>query len=132
MSLILCICGNVYLLLYELYRYYDLAAYRYVEMGTPEYDRYVQLYGGFLKYLRYVPYAPRKQGAWMVNWREPCSYHIVSYIKKLLMMFALAVFYERAEVQMAALVMIQIGEILRFWFVWPFRSRFYNWLRFSL
>jgi hypothetical protein len=48
------------------------------------------------------------------------------------MMFALAIFYERAEVQMAAIILIQIGEIIRFCLVWPFRSRLYNWFRLTL
>lgn len=131
-SVILCIVANLYLFGYQLYRYYDLAAYRYVEINSPDYERYVQLYGGFLKYLRYVEYKPRKEGAWKFNWREPCSYHIVSYIKKVLMMFALAIFYERAEVQVSILILIQAGEIVRFALVWPFRSRFYNWFRLAL
>lgn len=53
-SLVLCILCNLYLFFFELYRYYDLAAYPYAEINTPEYERYVLLYGGFLKYLRYV------------------------------------------------------------------------------
>ena len=48
------------------------------------------------------------------------------------MMVALPLFYSATYAQMGTLFAIQMLEVLRVWFVWPFVSRVRNWLRLSL
>ncbi len=68
--------------------------YSYSEPDTPEYEELIVKYGSILKHIRYKEYK-YEYGckSTMKNWFKPYNYHIISYVKKLLMMLAFPIFY---------------------------------------
>ena len=53
LSLGICICCNVYFLMYQLYIYYDMINYPKAKIGNVSYDEYVLKYGSILKNIRF-------------------------------------------------------------------------------
>lgn len=65
-------------------------------------------------------------------WLRPHNYHILSYIKKFMMMLSFPIFYKFGFAQVVALVTIQFVEILRFIFTWPYIQKWRNVFRLTL
>ena len=63
---------------------------------------------------------------------RPHNYHIISYIKKMMMMLALPLFYNYVYAQISALILIQIIEIVRLSITWPYTSKWRNVVRLVL
>lgn len=66
------------------------------------------------------------------HWFRPYNYHILSYYKKLLMVISLPIFYGTIHAQAFVLIFLQILEILRFIFTWPYYRRWRNIVRLCL
>jgi hypothetical protein len=66
------------------------------------------------------------------HWLRPYNYHLLSYYKKFIMIISLPLFYSVLYAQMSVLFVLQLIEIVRFWFTWPFVSNKRNCFRLSL
>lgn len=131
-SLILLILINIYYMVYHVRRFYDFLRYPNVDLTSKEYDHYVIKYGYMLKNLKFMEYDD-KASCWNVrNWLRPYNYHTLSYVKKFAMMMAFTCFYYQGFAQPIALVIVQVGEIVRFCLTWPYRHRWRNIYRLVL
>jgi hypothetical protein len=85
-----------------------------------------------LRFIRFSEY-PEEERCWSLKlWIRPYNYHTISYVKKFAMMMALTTFYSEAFAQPLVLVAIQVCEIIRFCFTWPFCSKWRNVYRLVL
>lgn len=56
----------------------------------------------------------------------------MSYVKKLLMMLTFPIFYYSGQAQIICLVILQVGEVVRFCLTWPFSKKWRNIYRLLL
>lgn len=130
-SFFFCLFMLGYYLAYELYIYYDLFQYPEAHINTRSYLVYATKYGYFLSKIRYKEYDI--SAGWSPRvWFRPYNYHILSFYKKFMMMICLPIFHEQPYTQTICLVLLQLAEILRFYFTWPFASRLRNIFRLFL
>lgn len=66
------------------------------------------------------------------HWFRPYNYHILSYYKKLMMVISLPLFYDTIHAQAGVLIFLQLMEILRFIFTWPYHKKWRNIFRLVL
>lgn len=66
------------------------------------------------------------------HWFRPYNYHILSYYKKLMMIVSLPLFYDTLHAQAAVLIFLEVLEIMRLVFTWPFTKRWRNVVRLLL
>lgn len=129
----MCIAIAIYYLLYHVYRYYDMMEFSYVELDSPQYVEYVTKYGSILKNIRFQEYKfDYGCSSACRNWLKPYNYHTMSYVKKLLMMLTFPIFYYSGQAQIICLVVIQVGEVVRFCITWPFSKKWRNVYRLLL
>lgn len=131
-SIVLCLLINIYYLLYHVYRYHDLMRYPKVELDTLDYDYFVVRYGHMLRNIRFLEYRNDERCYGFRNWFRPYNYATVGYVKKFAMMMAFTCFYYESFAQPIALLVIQIGEIVRLCLTWPYASKWRNIYRLVL
>lgn len=131
-SLVVCLAVTLYFLGYFAFRYWDFLRYPGLAITSPEYSYFVDKYGAMLRFIRFSEY-PEEQKCWSFRlWFRPYNYHTLSYVKKFAMMMAFTAFYYETFAQPIALVVIQVGEIVRFCLTWPFNAKWRNVYRLTL
>lgn len=123
---------SIYYLVYHVHRYHELLKLPLLDPISDEYAALVDKYGSLLKNIRYQESSAYGSCLPFRAYFQPQCYHIVSYIKKLLMMLTFPLFYEQGNIVLGVLTAIQLLEIVRFCVTWPFAKRWRNWLRFAL
>lgn len=90
-------------------------------------------YGSILKNIRFEEYKfDYGCSSACRNWLKPYNYHTMSYVKKLLMMLTFPIFYYSGQAQIICLVILQVGEVVRFCLTWPFSKKWRNIYRLLL
>lgn len=128
------ICGIIclYYLVYHVHRYHQLLSLPLLDPCCEEYKLLVEKYGSLLKNIRFQEAAAYRKCLPIRAYFQPQLYHVVSYIKKLLMMLAFPFFYDSGSTVLAVLIALQCLEIGRFCLTWPFAKRWRNWMRLAL
>lgn len=131
-SVAVCILVTTYYLVYHVHRYHELLKLPLMDPMSPEYGTLIEKYGSILKNIRYQEASSYGTCLPIRAYFQPQCYHIVSYVKKLLMMLVFPFFYDSGQAVLGLLVCIQLLEIVRFCVTWPFAKRWRNWLRLVL
>lgn len=125
-SMIICVLVTVYYLLYHTYRYYELMEFPLLDPECERYHELIEKNGSILRNMRHEDITLGKGCMPVRSFFKPHSYHIVSYIKKILMMLTFPLFYSNGKIALIILFIIQLGEIIRFCLTWPFAKRWRN------
>lgn len=131
-SAIVAIFVAVYYLIYQVYRYHDIMDFPMVEPQSERYTEIITKYGSILKNIRFIEFDYQKGCLPIKGYFRPHAYHIVAYIKKLLMMLTFPLFYVNGSAALGILMAIQAFEIIRFCVTWPFAKKWRNITRLCL
>lgn len=131
-SVVIACLISLYYLLYHVHRYHELLKLPLLDPISDQYKDFVEKYGSLLKNIRYQEASAYGKCLPIRAYFQPQCYHVVSYVKKLLMMLAFPFFYETGDIVLGVLIGIQLLEIARFCLTWPFAKRWRNWLRLVL
>lgn len=131
-SAIVAILVAVYYLIYQVYRYHDIMDFPLIEPQSERYTEIVTKYGTILKNIRFMEFDYQKGCMPIKGFFRPHAYHIVAYVKKLLMMLTFPLFYVSGNTALLLLMVIQVFEIIRFCLTWPYAKRWRNITRLCL
>ena len=124
-SLAISIVASLYFLCYELYVFYRLIPYPFVELMSKKFSYYVERYSFFLRDLRYEEY--KHLSPWSFrHLLRPYNYQILSFFRLLMVLAALPLFTDFTHGAISCLVGIQFLEIIRFLLTWPFYALWRN------
>lgn len=131
-SAIIALLVALYYLIYQVYRYHDIMEFPLLDPQSQRFNEIVMKYGSILKNIRFEEFDYKKGCIPIKAYFRPHSYHIVSYVKKLLMMLTFPLFYVSGNTALCVLMVVQALEIARFCLTWPFAKRWRNILRLCL
>lgn len=108
-SIIICFIVNIYYLVYQIKIYYALMDFPSIPINDRRFDEFIYKYSYYLKNIRFDE-DKVYSGKWGIYklWFRPHNYHILSYIKKFMMMLTFPIFYQFGYAQIIVLLIIQI------------------------
>ena len=115
-----------------------MIGYPAVKINTKKYVEYVKNYGYFIAYYRFEEYNVilsfiQDNGQW--SWRHffrPYNYHTLTFMKKVLMLGSIPIFYEYLILPVVVLIILQAIDITRFLLTIPYHKFWRNLLYFTL
>ena len=96
----------LYLLIYETYVFYKIIPYGCVQVGTEQFNEYIEKYSYFLRDIRYENYSKIQE--WNIaHFLRPYNYQLLSFYRLILFLAALPLFQDFKDGCITCLMVIQ-------------------------